>query len=292
MRPMPARVEARVSTSLAKTIEARTSITNGTEKKVWTKSSQALLLRLVVVRRIGTLVCATKGAENQWMEVPHEQLSVQFDSDPWGGWGDPPVLSDGDKGPRVVVAEHTRGLQRAVNPEQASKVHMRSPTRHQRGEGRCVPAKQPTDAVGTDAGVMGAAREEGSLGNVGDPEGRAGSQLATARPVPVPPGVGEAHGTEETGESPAEGRSLTSGMLLAKVRIRRLEPQSWLRKVRRGMKPQLPQPTSLFVLQAGARRHRPGARRLRGADRRARHHRAPAEAAHRQAHPRSHAHGR
>jgi hypothetical protein len=167
-------------------------------------------------------VCATKGAENQWMQVPHEQLSVQFDSYPWGGWGNPPVLSDGDKGPRVVVSEQTRGLQRAVNPEQASKVRMRSPTRHQRGEGRCVLAKQPTDAVGTGAGVMGAAREEGSAGNVGDPEGEAGSRLATALRVLVPPGVGEAHGTEETGESPAEGRGLTSGTLLARTRVRRL----------------------------------------------------------------------
>ena len=156
------------------------------------------------------------------MRVSLRQLSVQSDSYPWGGWGNSPVLSDGDKGPRVVVSEQTRGLQRAVNPKQASKVLMRPPTWPLRGEGRCVPGKQPTSAPGAGAGVVGAAREEGSLGNVGDPEGDAGSRLATARPVPVPPGVGEAHGTEETGESPAEGRSLTSGMLLAKTRIRRL----------------------------------------------------------------------
>ena len=110
------------------------------------------------------------------MKVPHGQLSVQFDSYPWGGWGNPPVLSDGDKGPRVVVTEQTRGLQRAVNPEQASKVLMRSPTRHPRGEGRCVPAQQPTAAAGTGAGVMGAVREEGSPGNVGSPEWGAGSR--------------------------------------------------------------------------------------------------------------------
>ena len=156
------------------------------------------------------------------MRVSLEQLSVQFDSYPWGGWGNPPVLSDGDKGPRVVVAEQTRGLQRAVNPEQASKVLMRSPTRHQRGEGRCVPAKQPTEAVGTGAGVMGAAREEGSPGNVGSPVWGAGSRPATPPWVAVPPEFGEAHGTEETGESPAEGRGLTSGTLLAKTRSRRL----------------------------------------------------------------------
>lgn len=156
------------------------------------------------------------------MRVSLEQLSVQFDSYPWGGWGNPPVSSDGDKGPQVVVSEQTRGLQRAVNPKQASKVQMRSPTRPLRGEGRCVSGKQPTIAPGTGAGVLGAAREEGSLGNVGDPGWEAGSRLATARAVLVPPGVGEAHGTEETGESPAEGRSLTSGMLLAKARIRRL----------------------------------------------------------------------
>jgi YVTN family beta-propeller protein len=112
-----------------------------------------------------------KGAGNQWMRVLLEQLSVQFDSYPWGGWGDLPVLSDGDKGPRMVVSEQTRGLQRAVNPEQASKVLMRPPTRQLRGEGRCVSGKQPTSAPGTGAGVLGAAREEGSLGNVGGPIG-------------------------------------------------------------------------------------------------------------------------
>jgi len=155
------------------------------------------------------------------MRVSLEQLSVQFDSYPWGGWGNPPVLSDGDKGPRGG-SEQTRGLQRAVNPEQASKVRSRPPTRQLRGEGRSVSGKQPTIAPGTGAGVMGAAREEGSLGNVGDPEREAGSRLATARPVPVPPGVGEAHGTEETGESPAEGRGLASGTLSERARVRRL----------------------------------------------------------------------
>ena len=67
------------------------------------------------------------------MRVLLEQLSVQFDSYPWGGWGDLAVLSDGDKGPRMVVSEQTRGLQRAVNPDpstrfaaqEASKVRMR-----------------------------------------------------------------------------------------------------------------------------------------------------------------------
>ena len=156
------------------------------------------------------------------MRVLLEQLSVQFDSYPWGGWGDSSVLSDGDKGPRVVVSEQTRGPQRAVSPKQASKLLMRPPTWPLRGEGRCVSGKQPTSAPGTGAGVVGAAREEGSLGNVGDPVWEAGSRLATALRVLVPPGVGEAHGTDETGESPAEGRSLTSGMLLAKTRIRRL----------------------------------------------------------------------
>jgi len=156
------------------------------------------------------------------MRVLLEQLSVQFDSYPWGGWGDLAVLSDGDKGPRMVVSEQTRGLQRAVNPEQASKVLMRPPTRQLRGEGRCVSGKQPTSAPGTGAGVVGAAREEGSLGNVGGPGREAGLRLATARLVPLPPGVGEAHGTDETGESPAEGRGLTSGMLLARTRVRRL----------------------------------------------------------------------
>ena len=126
------------------------------------------------------------------MRVSLGQLSVQSDSYPWGGWGNPPVLSDGDKGPRVLVSEQTRGLQRAVNPQQASKVLMRPPTWPRRREGRSVSGKQPTSAPGTGAGVVGAAREAGSLGNVGDPEGDAGSRLATARPVPVPPGVGEA----------------------------------------------------------------------------------------------------
>ena len=119
------------------------------------------------------------------MRVSLGQLSVQSDSYPWGGWGNPPVLSDGDKGPRVVVSEQTRGPQRAVNPKQASKVLMRPPTWPLRGEGRCVPGKQPTSAPGTGAGVVGAAREEGSLGTVGDPGWEAGSRLATARPVPV-----------------------------------------------------------------------------------------------------------
>jgi hypothetical protein len=81
-----------------------------------------------------------------------------------------------------------------VNPEQASKVLMRPPTWPLRGEGRCVSGKQPTSAPGTGAGVVGAAREEGSLGNVGGPDWEAGSRLATALLVPVLPGVGEAHG--------------------------------------------------------------------------------------------------
>jgi hypothetical protein len=156
------------------------------------------------------------------MKVLFEQLSVQFDSYPWGGWGNSPVLSDGDKGPQEVVAEQRCGPQRAVNPEQASKVLSCPPTRLPHGEGRCGPGKQPTRAPGAGTGVMGAARTEGSLGNVGSPGREAGSRPATAQKVPVPPGIGEAHGTEETGESPVEGRGLTSGSLRAQTRVRRL----------------------------------------------------------------------
>lgn len=73
--------------------------------------------------------------------------------------------------PERPLDEQTRGLQRVVNPEQASKVLMRPPTRHLRGEGRSVSGKQPTSAPETGTGVVGAAREEGSLGNVGGPIG-------------------------------------------------------------------------------------------------------------------------
>lgn len=155
------------------------------------------------------------------MKDPFEQLSVRFDSYPWGGWSNPPVLSDGDKGPhlggiransRAATCSESRAGLESINA---------SPTRPLRGEGRCVPGKKPT-APGTDAGVVGAAREEGFLGNVGDPEREAGSRLATALQVSFSPGVGEAHSTVEAGESPVEGRGLTSGTLLAKMRTGRL----------------------------------------------------------------------
>jgi hypothetical protein len=37
-----------------------------------------------------TLGCATKGAEDQWMRVPPEQLSVRLGSYPGGGMAEAP----------------------------------------------------------------------------------------------------------------------------------------------------------------------------------------------------------
>ena len=58
-----------------------------------------------------------------------------------------------------------------MNPKQASKVVMLAPTRRGFGEGRSVSGKQPTNAPLAATGVVGAAREEGPIRNVGDPSG-------------------------------------------------------------------------------------------------------------------------
>ena len=38
------------------------------------------------------LACATKGTENQWVQVPPEHVSVQLGSYPGGEGGQPPLL--------------------------------------------------------------------------------------------------------------------------------------------------------------------------------------------------------
>jgi len=99
-----------------------------------------------------------------------------------------------------------------VNPEQASKGKMRVPIRPKDGEGRCGGrGGTETDALWL-AGVLGTARGEGLLGNVGGPLWEAGRDCRrrkSRRPwreserlmVPMKP------------VTTVEGRGLTSGCL-------------------------------------------------------------------------------
>ena len=85
-----------------------------------------------------------KGAEDQWMKVPPEQLSVQFGSYPDEGRGNPTARSSGDKGrpwaDRAKLRAATRSESRA-----GSESTVVTPTRHHRGEGRRIAGKA-TDA--------------------------------------------------------------------------------------------------------------------------------------------------
>ena len=124
----------------------------------------------------GTYVCATKGAENQWMKVPPEQLSVQFGSYPDGGRGNPARRSSGDKGSpwadRANLWAATRSESRA-----GSESTVVAPTCRIRGEGRSIARKQPTRALAVATGVLGS----GTQGRYSDAtwEARNGCGIAT-----------------------------------------------------------------------------------------------------------------
>ena len=79
------------------------------------------------------------------MKVSSEQLSVRLGSYSGGAAGRPAVSKPRRQSTRKAC-EQTRRPQRAVNPEQASKVKMRTPTRLPFGEGRRAAGEKPTRA--------------------------------------------------------------------------------------------------------------------------------------------------
>ncbi len=86
-----------------------------------------------------------KGDKDPWMKVPPEQLSVRLGSDPSGAM-EQSIMSKpweqmSTSGGLATVRAVTR-----VNPEQASKVKSRRPTRLGNGEGRRAAGKQPMQA--------------------------------------------------------------------------------------------------------------------------------------------------
>ena len=79
------------------------------------------------------------------MKVSSGQLSVRLGSYPGGAAGRPAAAKPRRQSTRKAC-EQTRRPQREVNPEQASKVEMRTPTRLPFGEGRRAADKKPTRA--------------------------------------------------------------------------------------------------------------------------------------------------
>ena len=125
-----------------------------------------------------------KGADYQWGKDPLEQLMVRFDSwraarsGNWPGWN---LATKSTKGGRATWRAVTR-----VKLEQASKSAMWMPTRRFSGEGRADPEETRRGSaltpitIGTDraTGVVGTARQEGSLRQWGRPGMVAGSRPA------------------------------------------------------------------------------------------------------------------
>jgi len=124
-----------------------------------------------------------KGADYQWGKDPLEQLMVRFDSwrAAWSGnrlgWN---PATKSTIGGRATWRAVTR-----VKLEQASKAEMWMPTRRFSGEGRADPEEPGAGArytitIGTDraTGVVGTARQEGSLRQWGRPGMVAGSRPA------------------------------------------------------------------------------------------------------------------
>ena len=91
------------------------------------------------------------------MKVSPEELSVRLGSYPGGAAGRPAESKPWRQSARKAC-EQTRRPQREVNPEQASKVEMRTPTRLPFGEGRRAADEKPTQA--SDAVRRGKARNE------------------------------------------------------------------------------------------------------------------------------------
>lgn len=129
-----------------------------------------------------------EGADNQWMKVPPEQLTIWFGSH-----------LDGDASNCVVEAPGTMAVKGGlatswaatrVNPEQAPKVQSWTPTHLRYGEGHSVRGRNRHAHSTRSTGVVGVAREEGCLGNVGGPQCRRGRD-------PQCPGRGHGLGASE-----------------------------------------------------------------------------------------------
>ncbi len=132
------------------------------------------------------------------MKVSPEELSVRLGSCPDGVEGRPATSKLRGQSPHEA-GEQTRGPQRAVNPEQASKVEMRTPTRLPFGEGRRAAGKKPTRAPaavrrGNGSGTRGkhsAQRGRSESERGGGPqrrEGRRRAQKSEGFIVPLKPG--------------------------------------------------------------------------------------------------------
>jgi len=139
-----------------------------------------------------------EGAINLEVKVLSEQLSIQFGSYPGGVCGQLQVLKprgqSSTKGGDATVWAATR-----VNPEQASKVQSRTPTRLRYGEGRGVSGKRSTRAPLTVLRGSGSGTYGELIGQRGRPVFGGGSRPPTSHKDKAGAGVGEAHSTEEAG---------------------------------------------------------------------------------------------
>ena len=166
-----------------------------------------------------------KWADYQWGKDPLEQLTVRFDSwraawlGNWPGWN---LATKSTLGGRATWRAVTR-----VKLEQASKAAMWMPTRRFSGEGRADPEEARRGSaplpitIGTDraTGVVGTARQEGSLRQWGRP-GMVGESRAPNGIFRMSDhlGVGEGKRYPRSRVMPVEGRTLASGVLEKKER--------------------------------------------------------------------------
>jgi hypothetical protein len=102
------------------------------------------------------------------MRVLPKQLPVQLGSYPSGEWEQSRQSKPRGQLSALGGLASSRAVTR-VNPEQASKVKLLTPTCRLSGEGRCAWGKQLARAPLAVAGVVGTAREQGSCRNVGGP---------------------------------------------------------------------------------------------------------------------------
>ena len=112
-----------------------------------------------------------EGAGDQWMEDPPKQWSVRLGSYPDGA-----SRSSGDNRALSGAPANLWAVTR-VNPEQASKGKLRTPTRLNNGEGRCAEGKQPTDAPSAVRRGSGNSTWGRFSGQRGKPAGERGRDL-------------------------------------------------------------------------------------------------------------------
>ena len=145
------------------------------------------------------------------MQVPPEQLSVQFGSHRSGGEGDRTVEALRDNGAALWWLLAKLWAATRVNPEQASKVRMWSRPGAYTGKAAAVGGKQPKSAPTRSTGVMGAARREGHL----EQRGRPGQwcEVATRNDAQSVGPAGSRRGSYYRGSRVmlVEGRDLTLG---------------------------------------------------------------------------------